>query len=127
MVAAPRQFPDMQFVVSHSAWTPSHTEGHYNPADPVGIDSLLKALDDHRVPPNSNVWADIASTWRSLLTDPTQAAHAVGKLLKRLGTRRVLWGTDSVWYGPPQPPTMASPASKSPPENSAPSEYPPLT
>ncbi len=45
---------------------------------------------------------DIASTWRSLLTDPTQAAHAVGKLLKRLGTRRVLWGTDSVWYGPPQ-------------------------
>ncbi len=107
MVAVSRQFPDMQFVVYHSAWTPSHAEGPYNPADPVGIDSLLKALDDHRVPPNSNVWADIASTWRSLLTDPTQAAHAVGKLLKRLGTRRVLWGTDSVWYGPPQTQIMA--------------------
>jgi hypothetical protein len=107
MVAVSRQFPDMQFVVYHSAWTPSHTEGPYNPADPVGIDSLLKALDDHHVPPNSNVWADIASTWRVLLTDPTQAAHAVGKLLKRLGTRRVLWGTDSVWYGPPQTQIMA--------------------
>ncbi len=107
MVAVSRQFPDMQFVVYHSAWTPSHAEGPYNPADPVGIDSLLKALDDHHVPPNSNVWADIASTWRVLLTDPTQAAHAVGKLLKRLGTRRVLWGTDSVWYGPPQTQIMA--------------------
>jgi uncharacterized protein len=59
------------------------------------------------VPPDSNVWADIATTWRVLLTDPTQAAHAVGKLLKRLGPHRVLWGTDSVWYGPPQTQIMA--------------------
>jgi predicted TIM-barrel fold metal-dependent hydrolase len=107
MVAVSRQFPDMQFVVYHAGWTPSHLEGSYNPADPVGIDSLLKALDDYQVPPNSNVWADLATSWRILLTDPTQAAHAVGKLLKRLGTRRVLWGTDSVWYGPPQTQIMA--------------------
>jgi hypothetical protein len=107
MVAVSRKFPDMQFVVYHAGWTPSHIEGPYNPADPVGIDSLLKALDDHHVPPDSNVWADIASTWRVLLADPTQAAHAVGKLLKRLGPRRVLWGTDSVWYGPPQTQIMA--------------------
>ena len=107
MVAVSRQFPDMQFVVYHAAWTPNHIEGLYNRADPVGIDSLLKALDDYHVPPNSNVWADVATTWRVLLTDPTQAAHAVGKLLKRLGTNRVLWGTDSVWYGPPQTQIMA--------------------
>jgi predicted TIM-barrel fold metal-dependent hydrolase len=107
MVAVSRQFPDMQFVVYHAGWTPGHIEGPYNPADPVGIDSLLKALDRYQVPPNSNVWADIATTWRVLLTDPTQAAHAIGKLLKRLGTHRVLWGTDSVWYGPPQTQIMA--------------------
>ena len=107
MVAVSRQFPDMQFVVYHAGWTPNHVEGPYNPADPVGIDSLLKALDEYHVPPDSNVWADIATSWRVLLTDPTQAAHAVGKLLKRLGTRRVLWGTDSVWYGPPQTQIMA--------------------
>jgi predicted TIM-barrel fold metal-dependent hydrolase len=107
MVAVSRKFPDMQFVVYHAAWLPNHVEGPYNPADSVGIDSLLKALDDYKVPPNSNVWADLGTTWRSLLTDPTQAAHAVGKLLKHLGTRRVLWGTDSVWYGPPQTQIMA--------------------
>jgi hypothetical protein len=45
--------------------------------------------------------------WRVLLSSPDQAAHAIGKLLKRVGTHRVLWGTDSVWYGPPQPQIMA--------------------
>jgi hypothetical protein len=59
------------------------------------------------VPPNSNVWADVATVWRSLLADPVQAAHVLGKLLSRLGEDRVLWGTDSVWYGPPQTQIMA--------------------
>jgi len=107
MVSVSRQFPDMQFVVYHAAWQPGHAEGPYNPADPVGIDSLIKALDDYHVPRGSNVWADLGTTWRVLLTDPTQAAHALGKLLKRLGPDRVLWGTDSVWYGPPQTQIMA--------------------
>lgn len=107
MVAVSRVFPDMQFVVYHSAWTPDHVEGPYNPADPVGVDSLLLALDNYGVPPNGNVWADVATMWRVLLAEPDQAAHAIGKLLKRLGTRRLLWGTDSVWYGPPQTQIMA--------------------
>jgi len=113
MVAVSRQFPDMQFVVYHAGWTPGVVEGPYSRRAPVppgglaGIDSLLRALDDYHVPPNSNVWADLATVWRVLLADPNQAAHAVGKLLKRLGARRVLWGTDSVWYGPPQTQIMA--------------------
>jgi hypothetical protein len=107
MVAVSRQFPDMQFVVYHAGWTPAHPEGPYNPADPVGVDSLIAALDRYEVPPNSNVWADVATVWRSLLGVPVQAAHVFGKLLSRLGEDRVLWGTDSVWYGPPQPQIMA--------------------
>jgi hypothetical protein len=99
MVAVSRQFSDMQFVVYHAGWTPSHAEGPYNPADPVGVDSLLRALDRYKVPPNSNVWVDVATVWRSLLADPVQAAHVLGKLLSRLGEDRVLWGTDSVWSG----------------------------
>jgi len=59
------------------------------------------------VPPNSNVWADLGTVWRALLADPVQAAHVLGKLLSRLGEDRVLWGTDSVWYGPPQTQIMA--------------------
>jgi uncharacterized protein len=107
MVAVSRQFPDMQFVVYHAGFTPNHVEGPYNPLDPVGVDSLIKALDAYQVPPNGNVWADVAALWRDLLAKPDQAAHAIGKLLKRLGTRRLLWGTDSVWYGPPQTQIMA--------------------
>ena len=107
MVAVSRQFSDMQFVVYHAGWTPQHIEGPYNPADPVGVDSLIWALDRYQVPPNSNVWADLATVWRSLLADPVQAAHVLGKLLSRLGEDRVLWGTDSVWYGPPQTQIMA--------------------
>jgi hypothetical protein len=36
------------------------------------------------------------------MRDPTQAAHTLGKLLKYVGEKRVLWGTDSIWYGSPQ-------------------------
>jgi hypothetical protein len=107
MVAVSRIFPDMQFVVFHSNWDPNHAEGPYNPAAPIGIDRLLAALDAHHVPPNSNVWVDIASVWRNLLSRPTQAAHLLGKLLSRVGEDRALWGTDAVWYGSPQPQIMA--------------------
>ena len=41
------------------------------------------------------------------MRDPTQAAHAVGKLLKRVGDRNVLWGTDEILLGPPQPQIQA--------------------
>ena len=107
MVAVSRQFADMQFVVYHAGWTPQYVEGPYNPAGPVGVDSLIWALDHYHVPPNSNVWADLGTVWRALLADPVQAAHVLGKLLSRLGQDRVLWGTDSVWYGPPQTQIMA--------------------
>jgi hypothetical protein len=107
MVAVSRVFPDMQFVVFHANWDSNHTEGPYNAAAPVGIDRLLAALDSHHVSPNSNVWVDIAAVWRNLLSRPQQAAHVLGKLLSRVGEDRVLWGTDSVWYGAPQPQIMA--------------------
>src|SRR6266705_1995384 len=69
-------------------WTPQYVEDPYNPANPVGVDWLLWALDRYHVPPNSNVWADLATVWRSLLADPVQAAHVLGKLLSRLGEDR---------------------------------------
>jgi len=107
IVAVSRQFPDMDFVVYHAAWEPSHVEGPYDAIAPVGIDSLLAALDRHNVPPDDNIWVDTATMWRQLLTQPDQAAHALGKLLRRVGTGRVMWGTDAIWYGSPQPQIMA--------------------
>ena len=86
IVAVSRQFPDMDFVVYHAAWDPSHMEGPYDPSATIGIDTLLTALDHYGVPPNDNVWVDLATMWRQLLTQPDQAAHAIGKLLSRVGT-----------------------------------------
>jgi hypothetical protein len=97
----------MNFVVYHAAWQPGHIEGPYDPTATVGIDSLLAALDRHNVPPDDNVWVDLATVWRQLLTSPDQAAHALGKLLSRVGQHRVMWGTDAIWYGSPQPQIMA--------------------
>ena len=102
-----RQFPDMNFVIYHSAWDPSHVEGPYDPTATIGIDTLLAALDRHGVPPNDNIWVDTATMWRQLLTQPDQAAHAIGKILSRVGEKRVMWGTDAIWYGSPQPQIMA--------------------
>ena len=107
IVAVSRQFPDMHFVVFHGGWDPNHREGQYNANASIGIDTFLAALDRHQVAPNSNVWVDLGTVWRQLLTDPTQAAHVLGKLLTRVGEDRVLWGTDAVWYGSPQAQIMA--------------------
>ena len=38
-----------------------------------------------------------------MLRRPAEAAHVLGKLLVALGPDRILWGTDSIWYGSPQP------------------------
>ncbi len=102
IVAVSRLFPDMQFVVFHGAWDKNHVEGAYDPNATIGIDTFLRALDDHAVPPNDNVWVDVGTVWREVLRDPTTAAHTLGKLLKRVGEHRVLWGTDAIWYGSPQ-------------------------
>lgn len=128
MVAVSRQFPDTQFVVFHGGWDPNHAEGPYDPANSaVGIDSLLKALDDYQVPPNSNVWADLGTVWRVVLSEPDQAAHVLGKLMKRLGEDRILWGTDAIWYGSPQPQIMAFRAFQITPQFQETYGYPELT
>jgi predicted TIM-barrel fold metal-dependent hydrolase len=127
IVAVSRQFPDMQFVVFHGAWDKNHIEGPYDPGARIGIDTFLRALDDHQVPRNDNVWVDVGTVWREVLRDPTTAAHALGKLLKRVGTRRVLWGTDAIWYGSPQAQLQAFRAFEISNESQALFGYPALT
>jgi hypothetical protein len=73
------------------------------------------------------VWVDVATLWRQLLTQPVQAAHALGKLLSRVGAQRVLWGTDAVWYGSPEPQIMAMKAFQITPEFQDRYHYPALT
>jgi uncharacterized protein len=98
-----RLFPDVSFIVYHSGFEVDRREGPFDPQHAErGIDSLIKSLIDSGIGPNANVYAELGSTWRFLMRDPTAAAHALGKLLRHVGEDRVLWGTDSIWYGSPQ-------------------------
>lgn len=49
-----------------------------------------------------NVYAEIGSTWRDVMNNVSRSAHLIGKLVYYVGPRRVVWGTDSLWYGSPQ-------------------------
>ena len=100
---AARMFPDVNFIIYHSGFETDRREGAYNAASADrGMDSLVKSLQDNGIGPGGNVYAELGSTWRFLMRDPTAAAHGLGKLLRHVGEDRVLWGTDSIWYGSPQ-------------------------
>ncbi len=98
-----KRYPDMNFLIYHSGFVPNRAEGPYEgEGSGDGIDTLIKSLIDNDVAPNSNVYAELGSTWRLLMRDPDSAAHALGKLFTYCGEDNVLWGTDSIWYGSPQ-------------------------
>jgi len=106
VVGAAKAAPDLKFLVYHAGWQSDVAEDHpFNMADaaPRGIDRLIKAVLDAGIGPNGNVYAELGTTWFSLMSNMSQAAHALGKLLKYLGPDRVLWGTDSYNNGGPQP------------------------
>lgn len=97
-----KHYPDVNFLVYHSGLVPGQKEGAYNPDRNEGIDSLVKTMIENDVPANSNVYAELGSTWRLLMQDLDSAAHTLGKLFKYVGKDNVVWGTDSIWYGSPQ-------------------------
>jgi uncharacterized protein len=128
LVAAAKVFPDVNFVVFHAAFETDTYEGPYDANQAVsGTNSLLKALDDYAIPPNANVWCELGTTWRTVMSRPTEAAHTLGKLLGRVGQDRVMWGTDAIWYGSPQPQIMAFRAFEITPEFQTRYGYPSLT
>lgn len=95
--------PDLTFCIYHSAYEAGVPEGPYDPASPNGgIDRLIKSLEDSAIEPGGNVYAELGSTWRSVMGNPDEAAHVLGKLLLAVGEDRILWGTDSIWFGTPQ-------------------------
>lgn len=125
---AAKLFPDVTFLIYHAGYDPEVEEKAYDPASAGGIDTLVKSMADNGIAPGSNVYAELGSTWRFLmLRDPTQAAHALGKLIKACGEDRVLWGTDSVWYGSPQDQIQAFRAFQIAPDLRERHGYPELT
>jgi predicted TIM-barrel fold metal-dependent hydrolase len=100
---AAKRFPDVNFLIYHSGFVSTVPEQAFDERGKRdGIDTLIFSLRKNGLGPGSNVYAELGSTWRFLMREPTQAAHALGKLIKYCGPENVLWGTDSIWYGSPQ-------------------------
>jgi predicted TIM-barrel fold metal-dependent hydrolase len=122
-------FPDVTFLVYHSGYErdPDGEEGAYDPDSPAGVDRLVRSLADAGVGPGANVYAELGSTWYLMLRRPVEAAHVLGKLLRAVGPDRIVWGTDSIWYGSPQPLIDAFRTFEIPERMQAEFGYPPLT
>lgn len=125
-VVAP-MFPDVNFVVYHSGFEVDAPEGPYDPTSQRGVDTLVRAVLDNGIGKRGNVYAELGSTWRFVMTRPDAAAHVLGKLLLHLGEDRILWGTDSIWYGSPQDQISAFRAFEIPPSMQENYGYPELS
>jgi hypothetical protein len=111
---AAKRFPGVRFIVYHSGYDTGDHQVHYDGSKPPGrddvnsVDALINSLRKSSVdgPSNGgnspNVWAELGSVWHDTMGDPDQAAHLLGKLINWVGPKRVVWGTDSLWYGSPQ-------------------------
>jgi hypothetical protein len=103
-----RRFPDVTFICYHAGFEPGISEGPYDPDADQGVDRLIKAHQENGFRPNrGNLYAELGSTWRACMSQPDQAAHLLGKLLRYFGEERICWGTDSLWYGSPQDQILA--------------------
>jgi predicted TIM-barrel fold metal-dependent hydrolase len=118
--------PDVTFVIYHSGFEMAGArDGITDPAGGVGRleDSLRRA----GVAPGSNVYGELGSTWFLVARRPVEAAHVLGTLLRCVGEDRILWGTDSTWYGSPQSLIDSFRAFTIPERMQAEFGYPPLT
>lgn len=101
---AAKAYPDIDFLIYHSGYEPGQSEGPYTSGTrDMGVNRLIATVEDSGLGHGSNVYAELGSTWFMLLSRPEDAAHTLGKLLLHLGEDNIVWGTDSIWYGPTQP------------------------
>jgi hypothetical protein len=111
---AAKAFPELRFLVYHSGHdTGSGPQEPYKgadayPEDERSVDAFIANLQRSGMDAAShggnspNVYAELGSVWRDYMDDPSSAAHLLGKLITHVGPLRVVWGTDSLWYGSPQ-------------------------
>jgi predicted TIM-barrel fold metal-dependent hydrolase len=131
-----RDYPEATFIIYHSGICSGYAttneappEGPYdeNEPDPKGVNALIRSLVDNDVrATTNNVYAEIGSAINQVQNDATASVHFFGKLMKYVGVDRVLWGTDCVIYGSPQPYLEWFRALTIPEEFQARYGYPPL-
>src|SRR3989442_1357895 len=84
--------PDLNFIIYHSGYP--------------WVDDLANITRFKRNPAlnvANNIYAELGSTFAMTVTGaPLEAAHVLGKLVTHVGSDRIMWGSDSTWWGSPQ-------------------------
>jgi predicted TIM-barrel fold metal-dependent hydrolase len=105
-----KMFPNVNFVIYHSACAfdgeMAEGMGYWNPGDAVddqngGTSRLAKVVYEAGLT-NKNIYAEMGSVWNLLMNNPMLSQHYIGKMLKYVGSERLVWGTESIWLGAPQ-------------------------
>src|SRR2546427_88422 len=106
---AATDWPQFNFIIYHSCIQPSFW-------DLQSLQEIRSGVTREGVPdiswttqfaqlaaPLRNVYGELGTTFASsVITFPTVWAHIIGQLLKYLGDERIVFGSDSLWYGNPQ-------------------------
>ena len=104
-----RDWPEFNFIIYHACFGPRFFDAEALGAIREG--KLRNGVPDIRwltefaqiSAPLKNVYAEIGTTFAScVITFPTVCAHMLGQLLKYMGPERIVFGSDSLWYGAPQ-------------------------
>ena len=104
---AAKDWPDLNFIVYHSAY---RWAGGGRPADGAAqwertgriewVSDLADIPGQYGV---KNVYGDLGQIFAwTAAAEPRMCAYIMGSLVKGLGTDHVVWGTDSLWTGAPQ-------------------------
>ncbi len=104
---AAKDFPGMNFVIYHSAlrpWLADKPDGEMQSFEKEGY--IPWSTDLARIPEKfgvNNVYAELGTSFASTaVTNPRFCAAFLGQLVNEMGPDRVVYGSDSVWYGSPQ-------------------------
>src|SRR5882672_1779656 len=106
---AAKDWPNLNFITYHACIQPAFFM--YDALQEVKSGKMREGVPDISwtteyatlVAPFKNTFAELGTTWASsVITFPTLAAHLMGQLMKFMGSDRIVFGSDSVWYGSPQ-------------------------
>jgi predicted TIM-barrel fold metal-dependent hydrolase len=103
---AAKDWPKLNFVIYHGALRAFLEAPDAALAEFEQTGRIKWATDLAEIPSKlgvNNVYGEVGTAFaNSAVANPKFAAAFMGTLVRGLGAERVLWGSDSVWYGSPQ-------------------------
>jgi predicted TIM-barrel fold metal-dependent hydrolase len=109
---AARDWPDLNFIVYHSAFRGfgllARGTGERvvdpkrdGPQEIPWISDIFRILRRNRN--LRNIYFELGSTFHQIsMRDPVMCMHMLGQMIQTAGADHILWGTDSIWGGSPQ-------------------------